>query len=502
MPRLAVGSIFTECNHLGGAPLQLADFERGELTRGDALLATTHGTLGGALATLRAAGAKVLPTLAASTCPGGPLTADCYTALKGELLARLVDALPVDGVLLALHGSATAENAADLEGDLLTAVRELLGPHIPVVSTLDLHAHVTPEMVTQATALVAWETYPHRDAYSTGERGARLLIDTIAGKCRPTMALAKVPVITAALHGGTDGPGPFADVMRFAKWHEGRPGVLSTSVFLVHPYLDLPGLGSGGLVVTDQDATLARRLACDIARLYWNRRTELEPVVHRPAEAVALGRQIAGGPVLLVETADCCGGGAAGDSVASLKALLAAGADLPAIVPVVDPTVASLCHTAGLRGQVTVDLGHRVDSRWGTPVCVTGVVNHLCDGRFQYEGGIFDGQVGDMGPTAVLRVGAIDILVTSRGTYDWNGEQLQRVGLDPRSVKFLVVKNPMNFNMAFRPFATGVFILDTPGPTPASVRIVDFQRLQAPWYPRYPELSWSEPQVIESAFAG
>ncbi|MFN7802503.1 MAG: M81 family metallopeptidase [Planctomycetaceae bacterium] len=502
MPRVAVGSIFTECNHLGGTPLHLGDFERGELTRGDALLATTHGTLGGALAALRTGGATILPTVAASTCPGGPLTADCYSALKAELLARLVDSLPVEGVLLALHGSATAENSPDLEGDLLTAVRELVGQHVPVVATLDLHAHVTPEMVSQATALVAWETYPHRDAFQTGARGARLLLATMSGQYRPTMALAKVPVITAALHGGTDGPSPFADVMRFAKWHEGLPGVLSTSVFLVHPYLDLPGMGSGGLVVTDNDPVLARRIARDVARLYWNRRTELEPVVHRPEDAVALGRQIAGGPVLLVETADCCGGGAAGDSVASLKALLAAGADLPAIVPVVDPTVASLCHAAGLRGQVTVDLGHRVDPRWGTPVCVTGVVNHLCDGRFQYEGGIFDGQAGDMGPTAILRVGAIDILVTSRGTYDWNGEQFQRVGLDPRNVKFLVVKNPMNFNMAFRPFATGVFILDTPGPTPASVRNVDFQRLRGPWYPRDLSLPWSEPQMSESAFAG
>ena len=502
MPRLAVGSIFTECNHLGGTPLELGDFERGELTRGDALLATTHGTLGGALATFREAGATVLPTLAASTCPGGPLTANCYAALKGELLARLVDAFPVDGVLLALHGSATAENAPDLEGDLLTAVRQLVGPRIPVVATLDLHAHVTAEMVSQATALVAWETYPHRDAFGTGSRGARLLLETVAGKCRPTMALAKVPVITAALHGGTDGPGPFADVMRYAKWHESLPGVLSTSVFLVHPYLDLPGLGSGGLVVTDHDAVLARQLAGQIARLYWARRTDLEPVVHRPDEAVALGKQIAGGPVLLVETADCCGGGAAGDSVASLKALLAAGGDERAIVPVVDPEAASLCHAAGERGQVTVQLGHQVDPRWGTPLRVTGVVNHLCDGRFQYAGGIFDGQVGDMGPTAVLRVGAIDILVASRGTYDWNGEQLQRVGLDPRSVKFLVVKNPMNFNMAFRPFATGVFILDTPGPTPASVRNVDFQQLERAWYPGDVTLAWSEPTVFESAWGG
>ena len=72
------------------------------------------------------------------------------------------------------------------------------------------------------------------------------------------MAMVKVPVITGGLHGSTDGDGPFARVMRFAKSHEGRDRILSTSVILVQPFLDQAGMGSGGLVIADGDGDAAR----------------------------------------------------------------------------------------------------------------------------------------------------------------------------------------------------------------------------------------------------
>jgi len=488
MPRIAVGSLFTECNHLGGRPLEISDFERGELCAGQDLLAISAGTLGGALSRLRQGGAEPVPLLAASCCPGGPLTAGCHAELTGRMLSALAAAGPVDGVLLVLHGAATAESVADLEGELLARVRERVGGDVPVVATLDLHAHVTPAMVRHATALVAWETYPHADAWTTGERGAHLLLDTLAGRCRPTMALAKVPVITSAIHGGTGTPGPFRDVMQYAKWHERLPGVLSTSVFLVHPYLDLPGMGSGAVVVTDGQPGLARELAERVARLYWQRRGDLEPTVHTPEAALRLGHRCPPGPVLLVETADCCGGGAAGDSVATLRALLHAEPGTTAVVGVVDPAAAAACHAAGVGAAVEFPLGHQVDPQWGVPLPFAGEVERLLSGEFTYRGGIFAGQVASMGPSAVVRRAGLRVLIASRGTYDWNGEQWDVAGLDPRAFRFLVVKNPMNFHQTYGRLATGLFVLDTPGPTPATVRHVPFRRLTGGWYPRDREL--------------
>src|SRR5690348_17211983 len=152
--KIALGSLFIECNHLGGVPADLDSFRRYELYFGDQLLERRAGTVGGMLEVLRVNSATVAPLLMATACPSGPLTAECYNTLKDELLERLRRSLPVDGVLLALHGSAAADNAGDLEGDLLAAVRETVGASVPVVATLDLHAHVTAQMVRAADALV------------------------------------------------------------------------------------------------------------------------------------------------------------------------------------------------------------------------------------------------------------------------------------------------------------------------------------------------------------
>ena len=499
--RVAVGAIFTECNHLGGAPIDRSWYERYELLRGEELLAGATGAVAGMLQVLRERRLSPVPLLYASTCSGGPLTRDTYEELKGELLQRLRAALPVNGVLLPLHGAAAAEHVGDPEGDLIGAVRALVGAATPVVATLDLHAHVTAAMVRGADALVAWETYPHRDAVATGERAARLLADAMAGRCRPAMAMAKVPVVTGAINGSTEGAGPFADLMRRAKALEAAAGVLSTSMFLVHPYLDLPDLGSGALVITDGDPQRAARLAAALAEEYWQRRAELEPQVHTPEQAVAAGLQVEG-TVLLVETADCCGGGAAGDSAASLKALLGAVLPGPALVPVVDPAAARACRDAGAGNAVTVAVGHRLDPQWGRPVTVTGHVLRLSDGRFRYRGGIWDGVEGAMGPSAVLAVparggpGAVHLLLATHATYDWADEQFRCVGLDPAAAKFIVAKNPMNYHLAYSPIAAATYVLDTPGPTPATVRSVPFRNLRRPWFPADPDIPNLRPTLL------
>ena len=497
VPRIGIGSILTECNQFGGAPIDLDWFRRYDLAYGEDVLALDAGVVGGGLETLRQHGAQILPLVYASTCPGGYVTAACYAHLKEELLQRLQASLPLDGVLLPLHGAAVADGTPDLEGDLIAAVRQIVGSSVPIVVTLDLHAHVTETMVGAADALLAWDTYPHRDAFSTGSRGAQLLMDTVAGRCRPTMVMAKVPVITSGIHGGTDGDGAFARLMRATKQLETQDGVLSSSLFLVHPYLDHPGMGSGCLVVTDDDEALATELATAVSTRYWDLRHELEARVVDPAEAIVAARQAPPGPVILIEAADCAGGGAAGDNIATLAALLAAGElSGEALYPVVDPEAARACHQAGMGGNVTLSLGHRVDSRWGQPLWLSGVVEGLHDGRFTYRGGIWDAVVGEMGATAVVRVGQIRILVTTHATYDWADEQWQAVGIDPRRSRYVVVKNPMNYHNVYDEVAAAVYILDTPGPTPATVKGLPFQRLERPFFPLDDQIPGLTPRIL------
>ena len=496
--RVGVGGIFIECNHFTAQLADHAAFERSEWLTGEALLAKDTGVIGGMLSVLRDVGCEPVPLFYASACPSGAVEAAVYDELKSELLRRLSDAGELDGVLLCLHGAGAAVNAPDLEGDLAGAVRAKAGEATPIVGTLDLHAHVTPEILVQTDALLAWETYPHEDAFETGERGARAMIEILGGRLKPLMALAKVPVLVSAIHGQTKAPGPFADVMQEAKRLEGEGTVFSVNPILVHPYLNMPDMGGGVLVLANDDESEAVSLAKRLAKRYWEKRVELQPETVSPADAVRRGLQAKGGPVLLVETADCCGGGASGDSVHTLRALLAEAPEEAAIVPVVDPGAAQVAHSAGLGQAIRLRLGHQLDPQWGDPVEVEGVIVRLSDGAFVYRGGIWDGRAGDMGPTAVVAVGPIQIVISGNATYDWMTEQNDLLDLSPADCKFVVAKNPMNYQQAYAGMMKAVYVLDTPGPTPANTNALPYTAMSSGWFPAEPEHTIDKPEVLVS----
>ena len=498
--RIGIGSIFQESNQFAATQTDLDLFRNSYVHEGDALLqlAGTDCEVAGILATCEEADAQPLPLLAARSVSGGALSDACYAHLKETLLARLRAALPLDGLILAMHGSMVTVSELDPEGDILDAVRAIVGPGLPIVMTLDLHAHVTPRMVRQANALVSFTHYPHDDTYTTGERGASLLLSTVRGDVSPVTALAKVPIICGACNGQTFGDGPMAHLERRARRLEAEPGILSVSCFQVHPYNDLAGMGCGGVVVTDNDPALAEKEAHALAAAFWERRSAFEVAHFTVAEAVARGRQVEGGPVLLVDTADCAGGGAPGDSVALLGELLALGVDEPAFLMVVDPAAAQACAQAGIGETVSLQVGYSLDPNWGQPVPVRGVVRRLSDGNFLYDGGLFGGTWASMGLSAVLQLGSIELLVMSQPTYDWGDEQFRSVGMDVRRAKFIGVKNPMNYRHAYRDLMKAAFIVDTPGPTPAHVRNLNFERMQRPFFPLDEEIPDLEITVVVS----
>ena len=496
--RIGVGGLFIESNHFTEQLADRAAFERSEWLCGGELLARNTGVLGGMISVLRANDCEPVPLLYASASPNGAVRAEVYDALKNELLEWINKAGELDGILLCLHGAGAAVNAPDMEGDLVHRVRERVGDTVPVVGTLDLHAHITPDLFFNANALLAWETYPHVDAFETGERGARAIVDILAARLKPVMALAKVPVITSAIHGHTQPPGPFADIMQESKRLEGRGTIYSISPILVHPYLNMPEMGGGVLVVSNESQTDAIAVAKRLAKRYWEKRHELQPKTFQPSEAVQRGLQIDGGPVLLVETADCCGGGATGDSVHTLKALLAEASNQSAIVPVVDPEAARWANAVGIGRAIRLQLGHRLDTKWGEPVSVDGIVSRLSNGVFTYSGGIWEGRSGYMGPTAVVEIGPIQIVISSNATYDWMTEQFDLLELDIAACKFIVAKNPMNYQQAYAGLMKAAFVLDTPGPTPANTNALKYTEMTGDWFPKKTGAAIEEPAIFFS----
>jgi microcystin degradation protein MlrC len=163
--------------------------------------------------------------------------------------------------------------------------------------------------------------------------------------------------------------------------------------------------------------------------------------------------------------------------------LIAAGVTEPALAMVVDPAAAAACHAAGVGATIDLELGHRVDPRWGKPFRLSGTVEKVSDGRFVYSGGIFGGVEASMGDSAVVATGPLRLLVMSRSTYDWADEQYRSVGLDASSAKWVEAKNMMNYRKAYGAIMRGVFVLDAPGPTPPDMRALPFTRAERPWYP-------------------
>jgi microcystin degradation protein MlrC len=483
--RVAVGQISCESNTFSAFTCDLDTVRKtGYLYEGDEVLELRdkNNEVAGMIATVEGAGASVVPLLASRWNSSAVVSDASYAYLRGNLLARLKDAGAVNGVLLSCHGSMVADGIDDPEADLARAVRQVVGPRVPVIMTLDLHGNVTRPMVESLTAILGYKEYPHDDPVTTGERAARLLLEAARGDVTPVMAWVGLPMILTAFNASTKGSGPFAQLMNQAKALEREPGILSTSMQFVGSYIDIPNMGCSTVVISDGDRDRALREARKLATAFWGRRREFLVETVSVAEAVRRGRGM-GGLVILLDTADTTGGGAAGDSIDLVTGLLEAGVTEPSLAMVADPEGARACLRAGVGSDVTVHLGHRVDPRWGKPIRVTGRVARASDGWFTYTGGIFGGTTGSMGPSAVLQIGSIELLVQSLPTYDWKDEQYRSVGMHPEAAKFVGAKNMMNFRNAYGAIMKGQFVLDLPGPTAPDMRSLPFTRAGRPWFP-------------------
>jgi len=500
--RGAVGQISSESNHFVPSFCNL-DFFRatGYVYEEDDLfsLRQVANEIGGMLATFeRSDDVEIVPLLAARGNSSGPLSASCYTYLKERLLARLRGAGHVDGVILSHHGSMASENQDDTEGEIASAVRDILGDAVPVGMTLDLHGNVTARMVAATNFIIGYEHYPHDDVYMTGVRAANLMLRALRGEVKPVTALAKLPLLLTAFHASTLGDGPFAQLMGIAKTLEAESGVLSTSMFFVGSYIDVPEIGCSSVVVTDGDATMASNYAVALARQFWDARHKFVVETMDVADAVRRGREIEGGPVLLLDTADTTGGGTSGDGIGLVKGMLETGVDAPCLAMVVDPEAVERCRDVVEGEAVTLDIGHTLDPQWGGPIAVTAKVLRKSDGRFRYRGGILGGAWASMGPSVVLAVGSIHLLVMTYPTYDWAYEQYESMGMDVRRAKFVGVKNMMNFRFGYHDIMKGYFVLDLPGPTPADMRALPFQRVNRPLFPLDENLQHPKVQISTS----
>ncbi len=423
----------------------------------------------------------LLPVVAASAMPSGPVTSAVFKQVRDMILAELKASAPVDGVLLFLHGAMITQDSEDGDGDLLEAVRQLVGPAVPVIATLDLHANITKKMALNATALINYDKYPHTDMYERGQEAARLLLASLAGTIKPVMACSHIPIILPPM--ATAEPLMQKIYVRIFEY-EKAAGVLTVSLAHGFQSADIYELGMTVVAVTDQDQALAEKIARELADYIWGLRRELKPDYLGVEDSVKAALAAKEGPVILADQSDNPGGGSSCDGTHILRAMLENEVKDAAVALIIDPAAVAACHAAGVGAKLQLSLGGKArPDLLGAPLECTAYVRLLSDGRYINRGQINGGIQVDLHKSAVIQIGGIQVIIASNVTQPYDLEIFYAHGIDPVQQKILLVKSTIHFRAAFAPIASQIINVAAPGLLIMDPAQVDYQRSRRPIYP-------------------
>jgi microcystin degradation protein MlrC len=421
--------------------------------------------------------------------PGGLVNRRAYESLRDEILDQLRAALPVDGVVLGLHGAMVADGYDDCEGDLLSRVRDMVGPDVLVAAELDPHSHLTPRRVEAADILASFLEFPHTDFYERGEHVVDLALRALRGEIHPVISTFDCRMIDIFPTSREPMRG-FVDRM---KALQGTGTVLSVS--LIHGFMaaDVPELGTRVLVVTDADphggAALAERLGREVIGL--RGRTAMPMLstaagVARAAAAAAGGRR----PIVLADVWDNPGGGTAGDGTLILAEMLARGVHRAGVATIWDPMAVTLCRGFGEGARILLRFGGKSCAPAGNPIDAEVQVIKVVDEGWQS----FGASRVTLGPAAVVRIAGteVDVILNTNRTQTFEPDIFVNLGIDPLAKDVLLVKSTNHFYAGFSKIAAEIIYVDAGAPYPSDPRRTDYRKLIRPIWPRV-EDPWDLP---------
>jgi microcystin degradation protein MlrC len=485
MKRIGLIQILQESNCFNPILTVRADFENFGVGTGRAVL-TKYGHVGeldGFLTGLKKwRGVKPVGVLRLQAWSGGPAARGTQKWFGAMLARELRQAGRLDGLLVALHGAMMGEDEPDLDGWLLEKIRGLVGPALPIVATLDLHAHVTARMIRHASALVGYHTFPHVDQPQTGERAVRVLRRIFAG-ARPVTALVRLPMITGGELQSTFVP-PLAAIFRKLVALEQRPDVLSSAILMTQAYLDVPELGWSVLVVTDDAAGFGQRTAEALAARCWPVRGKLVVKFLKARACVDRARACRGQPAVIADGADATNSGGGGDSVHLLRELIRRRVPGGALTIMVDPAAVAHANRVGVGAAFHFAVGGKRDHIFSRPMKIRGSVASL----HRKAGYVLTGHGGNnlrinMGRAAVVRVADVTLLLVEKPGPGSTPLMYRCVGLEPKAFKIVIVKSPAGFRAEFGPFAADIILSDCPGCASGRFASLPYTRINRPLWP-------------------
>lgn len=482
--RFLIGQMIHETNTFSNVSTTEASFRQREWACGEQFKSNhlhVRSFAGGMLDAAARHGIEVVPIFGAAAVPSGIIERDAYERIKEELLRGIGRAGAFDAVCLALHGAGVAEGLDDIEGDLLRAVRQLVGKSVPIVATLDLHANLTPLMAEHADILIGNIEYPHTDSYERGQEAVDLACGMVAGDIRPVMHLSKLSQLIPTI--GTSFE-PIRTINEYCRECElSSDSVLDCTFYHGFPYADIREAGIAVLTITNGDRTQAERLAESLTAKIMELKPHFYPKHPSPEEGIALALESESGPVVLNETSDNPGAGTPGDGTHLLRAMLEHRLEEACYGFIYDPETADSAHAAGVGAFIDIRLGGKTDPLHGSPISLRAYVKALTDGKFVTSSPMGRGTKSDLGKSARLQAEGIDIIVCSVRNQVFDEQVFLLHGIDVRQMKIVALKSSHHFRAAFEPLSDRIITVDSPGLSMFDFTAFPFRHVRRPIYP-------------------
>ncbi|MDD5678308.1 MAG: M81 family metallopeptidase [Kiritimatiellae bacterium] len=487
--RIAIAGLLHETNTFADGLTPYAAFElKGAnpgLLKDREILQTLRGVsmcTGGHIAVAEKFGVELVPLIWTMAQPSGTVRHEAYIRLRTELLDKLRQALPVHGVLLELHGAMVTDQCEDVEGDLLQQVRSLVGPRVPVIANLDLHANITSRMAREATTLIGYDTYPHVDFIERGEEAANLMAAILKGAVKPVVAYRQIDLMIGPPRQCTL-QGPMADAFKLVHELERQAGIITITLAGGFPFADIRDAGVAVVVTANADEALARRTADELADYIWSRRQDFRVSLTPVREAIDYALRAKHGPVLLADGSDNPGGGAPCDGTVMLAELVRANVPSAVVAIIADPEAVARAHQVGAGHQATLVVGGKTDARHGSSLTLTGEVRWVGEKEYVNKGPMMTGMRVSMGRAAVFVVNNVEIILAENRFQPFDCEALRCLGIEPRERLLVGLKSAVHFRAGYQTMAAKIFELDTPGIHSPNLSLYTYRRLRRPIYP-------------------
>lgn len=399
-----------------------------------------------------------------------------------KMIAYVRENSPVDGILLSLHGAMQTTGCDDPEGAIIQALREAAGENVLIAASTDLHGYISDLMIENADIITGYHTYPHVDQYETGYRAAKLMLQKYKGQPLH-MVKARIPMLVPASVYSTNA-GPFAKLQEYAKKCVADNMISDYTIYQMQPWLDVE-VGGSAVIVIGEDTEKCESVCVDLAERLLDMRHALKPDQKSIDEVIDIALEnTTGQPVIIVDCADSPNAGASGDSMEVASRILARDLQIPSATLLIDRPAVAKAFEVGVGNKAIFKLGATIDPTL-TAIEAEGYVRSLHTGEFRCEGPAYRGMVQQLGRTAVIRFGKMDVLVAENIVCPGDPQIYRAFGIEPTLYGLVDVKACTSFRMAYTKFTDLIYETDTQGSAAVNLKRLDFKRLDKegfwPW---------------------